>query len=289
MLTKNIRLKKFGIKKVYENVDKLVNDFQKFDAFLIAISVKPTFEILQKCIKTRKPILVEKPISTDINDFKYLTKSFDNVRVAYNRRFYSTVQFAKKFVLSNQPSFATMTLPDRINFDLKNQEQTYFSVKENSVHGFDILNYLFPNLSVKKISEYKQPNNIFGRKAILKDDKNNTVEVLLNWNSPSNFSLNIEASPYRLELKPFESFKLFNGMEVVEPTIDYPVRQYVPKAIEEGNVFSSSKNKDFKPGFLEQAVEFKKLIEGKKTYVSANLKDAFNASNIAFKISTLHK
>ena len=44
------------------------------------------------------------------------------------------------------------------------------------------------------------------------------------------------------------------------------------------------KNKDLKPGFLEQAEEFKEMIDGKKPEVSANLEDAYNAANLAHMI-----
>ena len=71
----------------------------------------------------------------------------------------------------------------------------------------------------------------------------------MNWNSPSNFSFNIESHPFRLELKPFETFSLFEGMSVIQPSKEFPLRRYVPNLIEEGYVFSN--NKEFKPGFLE--------------------------------------
>ena len=50
-------------------------------------------------------------------------------------------------------------------------------------------------------------------------------------------------------------------MEINEPTLDYPVRQYIPKIIDSGNVFDS--NKVFKPGFLEQSIEFMNFVNEK--------------------------
>ena len=113
-----------------------------------------------------------------------------------------------------------------------------------------------------KIFNYNQPGQAFGKNVFLESPRGDTVLICLNWNSPSNFSINIEASPYRLELKPFETYSLYEGMEVIEASEDYPVRQYVPKLIEKGNVFFNSK--EFKPGFLEQSVEFRRFVEGKK-------------------------
>ena len=159
-----------------------------------------------------------------------------------------------------------------------------FSVKENSVHGFDILNYLIPNLKLYNIEKYEQPNKSFGKKAFLKSNRGDKAEIILNWNSPSNFSLLIDALPYRLEIKPFEKFKLFKGMKVIEPTKDYPLRQYVPKLVEEGTVFSRRDDFLFKPGFLEQALEFKKVVLGNEPNISAGIKDAKRASLLAHNI-----
>ena len=33
--------------------------------------------------------------------------------------------------------------------------------------------------------------------------------------------------PYKIELKPFEKYVLYKGMEINEPTLDYPVEQYI--------------------------------------------------------------
>ena len=73
-------------------------------------------------------------------------------------------------------------------------------------------------------------------------------------------------------------------MKVIEPTKDYPLRQYVPKLVEEGTVFSSRDDFLFKPGFLEQALEFKKVVLGNEPNISAGIKDAKRASLLAHNI-----
>ena len=76
------------------------------------------------------------------------------------------------------------------------------------------------------------------------------------------FNLSIEALPYKLELMPFEKYKLYKGLSVLEPNEKSPIRQYMPKVIDQSDVFS--KSKDFKPGFLPQAEEFLEIVG--KTY-----------------------
>jgi hypothetical protein len=101
----------------------------------------------------------------------------------------------------------------------------------------------------------------------------------MNWNSPSNFQLNIEGQGSRLEIKPFEKSTFYQGMEIVEPSNKVPVRTYIPKKISELNSFPKQKDA-IKPGFLEQALEMKSILKGKQPKVSASLEDAFNVQKI---------
>jgi hypothetical protein len=67
---------------------------------------------------------------------------------------------------------------------------------------------------------------------------------------------------------------------VVEPSDEYPVRQYVPNLIESGTVFDTSPL-GIKPGFFEQAKEFSALFEGEPATIGATLSDAYNAQLLA--------
>ena len=174
-----------------------------------------------------------------------------------------SIIYSQKFIESNNPCFIKMELPDSIDFSVNKSSQKFFNVRENSVHGLDLLNFLLPSIKLVKVEEHMQPNGAFSRSVFLKTNRGDSSMIFLNWNSPSNFSLNIEALPFRLELKPFESYSLFKGMEIIEASEEYPIRQYVPKLIETENVFS--KSKEFKPGFLEQAKEYEEhswLLKG---------------------------
>ena len=274
--------KKYNIPKVFNDADSLISDSDNWDAALICSSLETTFQLLNKCIVTSKPILVEKPVTLIPNDFLSLPKISKNIYVAYNRRFYSTVQFAKKFIESNNPCFIKMELPDSINFSDNNISERYFNVRYNSIHGFDLLNYLMPSIELVRIEKHMQPDGVHSKSVYLKTSRGDSSMIFLNWNAPSNFSINIEAMPYRLELKPFESYSLFKGIDIINASDDFPIRQYVPKLIKTENVFH--KSKDFKPGFLEQAIEFKNIVLGGKKEVLATLDDAYRASLLADKI-----
>ena len=53
----------------------------------------------------------------------------------------------------------------------------------------------------------------------------------------------------------------------------------IPILIKSGNVFE--KNKQFKPGFYEQSLEFLNIVKGQKPLISANINDAYRAAYLA--------
>ena len=80
-------------------------------------------------------------------------------------------------------------------------------------------------------------------------------------------------------MKPFEQCNIFKGMEVIEPTEKLPLRRYIPKKIESVSSFPTHDNL-IKPGFYEQAMEIKSLLEGEEPKISASLYDAYIAQKL---------
>jgi len=269
---------KNSIKKFYADPHELIENHEEWDIILLAIHTENNIDYYDKLKKLNKLCLIEKPVFTNINSFGNITpSSYPNIRVAYNRRFYKTVQSAKNFINENGPVTCRMELPESVNLA---SDDKYSAILLNSVHGLDILRYLFDDLEIISNNELLSPN---GRLTILKSSKEDIINLLMNWNSPSNFSLSIEAKSKRLELKPFETCKIFEGMEIIEPSKDLPLRRYIPKIIEESSSFPSEKN-DIKPGFYEQALEMKNILKGKSPNISSNLYDALKTQEIAQKI-----
>ena len=118
---------KHNIDNVFYDSFELLKNSNKFDCILIACSTDPTLEILTVAEKLKKPILVEKPITTNHQKFKELNLKNDLIRVGYNRRFYSTIQFAKKFINENDSCFLKVEIPDSLDFNLGRNEQNYES------------------------------------------------------------------------------------------------------------------------------------------------------------------
>lgn len=273
--------KKHNINKVWKDPVELAQAYNEWDGIIITTSVDPTLDFLKIVAKSNKPVLVEKPVSTSsLKLEEFSAKSPKNIIVAYNRRHYNTVKKARDFVINNKYIRATMTLPEVLSKEVKDK---YYPVLANSVHGIDMLNFIFGNVNVEHVNTSNKNNPYFGRQAILKSSTGHLINLIMNWGAPANFTLSIDNGNKRLDLFPFEKYQLYEGMKVIEPSNDYPVRQYVPNQTEHGSVFDDMPF-DLKPGFLGQAIEFFNLIGGKLPLFGANLTDAFNAQVIAEQI-----
>ena len=270
-----------NINQIWSDPKKLANSYNQWDGIVIATSITATMDLLNIAIKSNKPILVEKPVTiSSINLKQFLTTAPRNVIVAYNRRYYNTVQRARDFVLHKQKIRASMVLPENISSEFENP---FLPHQVNSVHGFDILNYIFDSISIEHVVTSNNNDPFFGRQAILRSKAGHLINLNMNWNAPSNFKLSLDDGQEQLDLCPFEKFQLYRGMKVIEPSKQYPVRQYIPDLIESGNVFDNMQF-NIKPGFLEQSIEFSNLINGKSVSIGANLKDAYNNQLLAEKL-----
>lgn len=282
--SKNI--KKFAIKnkirQFFNNPFDLIHK-NEWDGLIIASSVKSTPNILEESIKFKKPILVEKPVDFGINYLKkFKLKKLDFVNVAYNRRFYSTINFAKSFIQNSSDGCTlSVRIPEQVNIKEKSKLIKFNNVYSNSCHMIDLIQFLIGKIKI--IKTLKNPLNGNIKMALLKSGKN-YCQIIINSNSPDNFSIQIENGTQRLELRPIEKLFLFEGMEVREPSSQFPLRIYSPKLKYSSDIFDGINNNLIKPGFYEQALDFKRLLYGKKSIISAKLKDAYSAQYLINKL-----
>lgn len=277
---------KHGIVNVWKDPIKLASLSNLWDGIILCSSINSIPKLLDILIKKKKPILVEKPVSTST---KYL-KKFKNsnnkkIIVAYNRRFYPNIAMAKKFIENSTGSLlCKMSLPEVV-FNTNNSNKKFENIFRNSAHGIDILLYLFGKLEITHISKINLQSFDSGRVVIFKTMKKHTCILTINSNSPSNFSLELEDGYKRILIEPFEDYKLYRGIDIIEPRKKYPVRKYSPKLIESKDIFNFDKNnKNLKPGFYKQTFEFLNLIKNKESFIASNLKEAYIIQNILKKI-----
>lgn len=275
--------KKYDIDKVYNNPLDLINNSSEWDALLILSPVETVVDYLKLAAPFGKPILTEKPVALKDNNLKALI-NYKNIRVAYNRRFYSGVAFAKKFVEDHSNSLIKVTIPEQrkdpehnANFPSRLPLMSY----ENSVHMFDILNYISGKVEWNYVSTIKDVNKYLATVALGKGIKGVTIQLDSCFNAPDNFSINIIAGNERLEMRPIEVTSLYSGMEVNEPTQEMPIRLYTPML---QNKIIDMPEQGHKPGFLGQAQDFMNFCLGRKDCTGADIMDASSALKLAHSL-----
>lgn len=272
----------YGIQNQWKDPVQLAKASNLWDGLILSSKTDSMPKLLDILIKQKKPILVEKPVSIGtkyLNKFKRSNNSF--VQVGYNRRYYPTILKAKKFIeTSKNQILCKMTLPESINNN-KNKYKKFRKVFENSAHGIDLILFLFGKLKIKYISKIKLNSYDSARSVILTSKNKHTCVLIINSNSPDNFSLELEDGQKKLLIEPFEKYNLYQGLRKQEPSLEYPLRKYIPNLIESKNIFEfDKKHKDLKPGFFNQSYDFLNLILKRKKNLAANLKDAYNTQKL---------
>lgn len=268
-----------GIPKIFSNPVELVES-DEWDALLIASPIGTVIDYIHRAAIKRKPILCEKPISLDYTDLDELIK-YDNIYVAYNRRYYSTVQYAKEFLQENPQALLKVTIPesdDSYHGYNKFPDRLPSLTYENSVHVIDTLNYLAGKVQWSKTEHVLSGDEYVSVTALGKGEYGFNVVLDIYYSTPANFSIDILARDERLELRPIEIATHYKGMEVNEPTKDIPIRTYSPTSIRK--IIESSKISGLKPGFYEQAEDFMKACNGENGIKAANIINARDALEV---------
>jgi len=263
------------IVKYYSNWKKMLND-EVFDGILIASRIESTIEILNEAIKHNVPILVEKPISFDSDSLKKIIESaHDKIMVGYNRRFYKTIKHVKKIVdEKREPILATMITPETLSI------KKFF---DNTSHSIDLLYFIFGEINVTFVKRIILDGKIMGVVAIFTTEQNDIIQFTGNWGASDNFSLSTYIGKKKLELKPFEELNIFEGMDIVEPTDESPIRKYIPRMVE--SIKLENIDSKIKPGFFQQAKEFAQMIKAdSKPEKASTLIDAQKTLEICEKL-----
>ena len=281
------RIKKFAKKFKIKNIIRNPNHFleatkNKVDAYLILTPVEKTLGYLKKITDIKMPVFVEKPI-----DYSYKKlipfKNKKNIFVAYNRRFYSSIKIAKEFIINNKKSFVQFEVPEQIQSkNFTNKHKNYKLLFANSVHAFDLINYLFKNPLLKNKNVIIENGKIKSITATFISKKGDLIVYIGNWNASANWSIKIDNKNKRLLLAPFEKASIFEGIEVIHPGKN-KIRLYQPKI--KANFKIPIYEKNYKPGFYLQALEFKKFINTNKKTNNASINDAINALKVAEKLT----
>ncbi|MBM3778433.1 MAG: Gfo/Idh/MocA family oxidoreductase [Acidimicrobiia bacterium] len=242
-----------------------------WDALLIAAPPSVAPELLRIAGASGRPVLVEKPVALSSGMLRPVVDRWPNVLVGYNRRFYATVRAAREFTAAG-PCLVRLELPEPAA-----PAATEDILLTGSVHGFDLVRHLLGPLRLESVTPYRRAGAQQGATATLVSARGDVIQYHGCWGAPAVFSLTIDCAGRRFSLQPFERATVYEGLDVLQPTGEVAVRQYVPRVASEVRVDRGA----FKPGFVEQARALLDRCHGRTSPIAATLSDALAALELA--------
>lgn len=275
------RLRRFAqrhaIHRVYEDWSEMLARSEGLDAIIIATHTDGTPEILDAFLPLGLPILVEKPVAWSSERVsRLITRAHAKVIVGFNRRFYRPVEAARTEARGGPPLLVQLTSPEGISVpEGKDPDSLYLRpFFENSCHGIDLVRYLVGDLQVESVRVLRSADeHIAGVSAILSTRRGDVISFLGNWGAPANYGISLNRANRRFDLIPLEAAMIYEGMDVLDPSDDCPVRRYVPRLA--GRIDLEEIDRSEKPGFVKQALALRSIVEGKPAPPqAATLEDA---------------
>ena len=257
--------KKYKIKEIYFNLEKCLSlNNNASTHFLVAPRISDTVKISLNILKkTKGKILIEKPISTQINEIQKLKTYSSRIFVGYNRLFYSNVNYLKEiFTNQNKKIFCYCSLP----------EKSKTNVITNTCHTISILFFLFGDLRIvftKKTNRY-----LF---SYIKSKKSE-IFIKIYFNSFENFKIDINTQKMFYKFNTIEKLEIYNGLKI-KKVDQYKI--YTPIKIK---TIDEYKKNNFKPGFLNQSKEFHNFVKIRKYKYINNISLSLKIINICQKL-----
>jgi hypothetical protein len=256
--------RKFNIRNFFFNFKEAIKYTEQFNnaAYVITCKTSDNFKVLKHLKKSKKKILIEKPIFENFYKFKKISFLKKKIFTAYNRMYYQNIIFLKKKISKKKNLLVRATIP----------ENTINDINKNSCHTISILYSLFNNIKIIKI--IKNKNHIICNMS----SKQGKIILFFNFKSSENTEIIINDSEFIYKLCPLEKLTIFNKIKITEVN---GLKYYFPKILKIRN-----EDKFTKPGFNNQYKFFYKFMKN-KVKPKADLNLSKKIINLCNKISNI--
>jgi predicted dehydrogenase len=253
---------------------------KSLDAILIATPASVTAEILKQALKNNVPILVEKPLSTELSQFLEIpTSAHDRIMLGYNRRHYSAVKKFRGVIQESGNGFVRVEIPELGTKHNTSKLERRTSLLENATHILDLLSFILGPITITHKEHMNDEDGIKYTLANFISSNLSIGTISIAYGVPDSPRISMWVGNKSIELSPIENLNISIGMKRVEPTASSPIATY---AKEYSHWELDNDDIRFKPGFLRQYLEFYSLVEGKRTnFDSASVLDAQRAISLA--------
>ena len=245
---------KYNINKYYTNWRTMLKN-ESLDALWVVASWDQLDKLLIPLIKTGMPLFLEKPVALSSKKIKQAISlhkiSKQYIQVGYNRRFYPFMDEIKLIINKGELRSVLVEIPESI--DLTNIYLSNNLWFINSSHLIDLLFFFIGPLKLKYKTKKTLPNTKISSSynALLETIENIPVHLTAEWNTANNFGITFIVNDKRIVLKPLEIASIYEGFDIIEPSVKYPIKQFRPKLVKQYKC-----RKKYKPGFFDQAEYF---------------------------------
>jgi predicted dehydrogenase len=265
--------KTYEIPVIYQDYIQML-DKEKPDAVLIAVGIECTVEVVSECLKRGTSSLIEKPpgvTCAETHSLLELARSGNAMNmVALNRRFYSTMQMAREYILKRGPLISIVVeAPEKFEVAKKIhppavQKQWLFA---NGIHCIDLLRFFggeVQEVCASATRWVEDQNDSF--QALIQFQNKATGHYISNWSSPGRWSVTLYGKGCRIALAPLEQGILteIDGKEQAIELSDID-RKFKPGLYGQDRHFIDCVKSGNKPSFpasdLEDSVKTMRLVE----------------------------
>ena len=277
----------YDIEHKFLNLKDVLRNKDIWDAAIICCNEEFIFSYVEKLAKTEKPLLAEKPITSDLKELEKLIH-YKNIMVGFNRRFYTNISYLKSELEKKNIDLVKLCIPESsISGRLITQGSLPGLVYSNSIHVFDLLFYLFGDISWHSSVQSEKEKSLRSCSFLGLNKEKINFSLDLPFDYPDNFSMTIYADESSYVLKPLEILKIYKGMDIQEPLDEVPHRIYKPRL--QSSIVAESKEK-FKTGLFEQDKSFIEFCKSERSDLRlASVVDVKAALNSIIKIENLIK
>ena len=272
--------KRFNVSNRFDNWLEMLK-LSELQGVIVAAPPEIAAEVASQITELKIPVLIEKPGA--ISSSGLISENFtvqSQIYYAYNRRYYESVLGLKSYSDLSK-GFFSFDLVEPAS-DLKTSRD--LQLKNNSVHMLDLIRYLVPEAKLTLASGNESTHNYI---YIIHGNSSEPLGMLhLSFGAIRNQSITWESENLTATLKPIEELVYANQFAVQEPTLDEPIRKYLP--VYKGSqtplrIISESR---FKPGFYGQGLDFLKIMRGEDHLNTslASMRDAHQALKMAEQI-----
>lgn len=254
----------------------------QLDALTIAVSVDETADLLRKVLKKNVPILVEKPVTTKIEEIRNLEiLGCDKVLVGFNRRHYGSVINFRQELRSLSSGSILFQIPELSWEKSSTPDTRRANFLENAIHMLDLLQFLFGHIEISESVAVENHEFLNYSITPFRTTSHDIGVIFLGFNTPDNYCVKYWNAGICMELLPIENFAKYES--IIKKRNENQSKEYI--RLGENEWLQDSDDLLFKPGFVSQYMELLQLVNtGSFSGNSARIFDARRALELGHKI-----